>query len=392
MLKFIVGGLLLIFFGAIAMSLLVNVPTYVLVSVGNTDIEFSLWAGIVVLSLVFVLLYLLFNLLRTVLVSFSLIKESRAKTVERRTQRGLLHFIEGNWNLAKKELLSAAKYTDQPLLQYLAAAQSAMAMGAADESRFLLEQARASASANHLVLTHSAARLYLAEKNFPQALEVLRPLAKSSHKSPVTLDLLKDTYSGLHDWESVITLLPHLKKSHLYTQTKFDELSLNAYLAYIEATATAPSANRESLDKAWHHVPKELKLRVPLLGLYATQLHKLGEDRRAEEVILIGLKHEWHGNLAELYGSLNLEPADKPLKTAESWLKDHPDDAHLHYALGKLSMKNSLWGKARDYFERSLTLQPRADVYAALGLLLAQLGEREKSASVFKQGLLSQIK
>ncbi len=68
------------------------------------------------------------------------------------------------------------------------------------------------------------------------------------------------------------------------------------------------------------------------------------------------------------------------MQKAEQWLTAHPTDAHLLLALGRLSLRNQLWGKAREYFERSLQEQPSPEVFAELARLLQSLKEPERSA------------
>ncbi|MGB0361063.1 MAG: heme biosynthesis protein HemY, partial [Endozoicomonas sp.] len=55
--------------------------------------------------------------------------------------------------------------------------------------------------------------------------------------------------------------------------------------------------------------------------------------------------------------------------------------------LGRLALKNELWGKAREYLETSLRLRKCVDVYNELGHLLTQLDEFEASARHFQRGL-----
>jgi HemY protein len=77
----------------------------------------------------------------------------------------------------------------------------------------------------------------------------------------------------------------------------------------------------------------------------------------------------------------------KQLQTAESWLKNHTDDAGLLLTLGRLCLQSSLWGKARDYLESSLRLQRNPEACAELARLLAQLGETDRSNQLFQEGL-----
>jgi HemY protein len=73
---------------------------------------------------------------------------------------------------------------------------------------------------------------------------------------------------------------------------------------------------------------------------------------------------------------------------AESWLAAHPDEPELLLCLGRLSARDKLWGKARDYFESSYRLQRSAEVCAELGRLLTGLGEPKVAAAYFREGLL----
>ncbi len=75
------------------------------------------------------------------------------------------------------------------------------------------------------------------------------------------------------------------------------------------------------------------------------------------------------------------------MSNAEGWLKSHSQNAELLLALGRISLRNELWGKARDYFEASLRMEHRAETCAELARLLTQLGDVEGGNRFFQQGL-----
>ena len=88
------------------------------------------------------------------------------------------------------------------------------------------------------------------------------------------------------------------------------------------------------------------------------------------------------------YALVQCDDATRQLSRAEGWRSAHPEDAQLLLCLGRLSARDKLWGKARDYFENSYRLEPDAEVCAELGRLLAALGEPKIAAAYFREGLL----
>jgi len=89
-----------------------------------------------------------------------------------------------------------------------------------------------------------------------------------------------------------------------------------------------------------------------------------------------------------LYGRIPGDKADEQLIMAENWLKERPNNPQLMLALGRLSLRNELWGKAREYLEASLRLQRTRETAAELCRLNAHLGDYEQSVKLLRQGVL----
>lgn len=385
-------GLLGLLAGSFLMHVLAKDPGLILISLGDTSIEMSFWYGVILLLGSLTSLVLTWKSIKIVwgwlAGSVSWIQESREKKAERRTSEGLIHFVEGNWQAAKKNLLSAAKDSANPLVHYLAAAKSAHAMGSREESMFLLEQASKVAPKNDLSIGLSRARLQLEDKAYQECLTTLKGIAAADQKNAAVLDLKYQSYIGLHDWAVVVELLPLLKSSALLSTEAYQKLEENIYLSLLDSALGENEASHAKLTGVWESLPKKIRKTPKLVGLYCTCLHRLGEDDAAFSLLKKALKSQWHIGLVELYGNLQTQDTKAQLSLAEQWLSEHSDDAHLLFALGKLSAKNSLWGKAKDYFNASLKIQERPEVYAELAELMAELGENEKSASLYKKGLL----
>ena len=104
-------------------------------------------------------------------------------------------------------------------------------------------------------------------------------------------------------------------------------------------------------------------------------------------MLYAALKRQFDDRLIERYGCVQGRDSARQLAHAEGWLKAHPDNAALLLALARLSLRNELWGKARDYFEASLRIEHRPQTCAELARLLAQLGDAQRSNQLFHEGL-----
>lgn len=395
MIKLLVFTLLFLVGGALAMELIRHDSGYILISYGQKTIEMSFWLGVFSIILFFLLLWLavklVFKIIDSLRGSVSWLAESREKRVERRTQSGMIHFIEGNWRAAKKDLLSAAKASDKPLVQYLAAARSAYEMGELEETGFLLQQAEKVAPENELAIVLSQARIELAAGQYDQCLATLDRAKKIAPDNPVVLDLYKQVYWHLRDWNALIQLLPQLKSSKQYTKEQESQLEEEIYSAYVAQFAKQYTGEQlvAELDRSWGKIPKSLRRNPRLIGIYAHVLMNENQHNKAESILRSVLKDQWDQHLVELYGLVDTDQKKEQLATAEKWLRTHPTDPVLLLALGRIARRNELWGRARDYLSTSLHYKESPETYAELATLLAQLGEHEESTSLYKKGLMA---
>jgi len=154
------------------------------------------------------------------------------------------------------------------------------------------------------------------------------------------------------------------------------------------AQSQKPDAARETLNKAWKDVPAPLRKDPAIAGRYARQLLNSQLSEEAENLVRKTLEKHWDPALVKLYGLIPAQDARQQLLHAETWLKKRPGDALLMLSLGRLSLRNQLWGRARDYFHSSLQLHQLPETCAELARLLAHMGEHKKSTEYYQQGLL----
>lgn len=380
--------------GAASLRLLQHDAGYVLISVAGKTLEMRFWFAVLFILFSGILLWWVLRLLFKTLGLFgqgwSKASASRARKADARTHRGLIHFIEGNWRGAHRDLLKAAKHVDQPLVHYLAAARSAYELGDNEQARKLISKAEHAAPENDLAIALSQARMQLLDEKFEQCLATLHRAKEHAPHHPVVLDLLHKVYLGLHDWQALEALLPQLQRYHVLTADAWGNLQRQVYFALLAESASTPDqgARLGALAAVWQRAPRELRQDPRMIAAYSRSLIEAEQHDQAEPLLRLSLKKYWHEDLITLYGLTMASDRQQQLQWAERCLKDHPQDAHLHLALGRICMRSELWGRARDFFHSAITLQPMPAAYAELARLLAYLGEHQQSTEYYQQGLL----
>jgi len=165
-----------------------------------------------------------------------------------------------------------------------------------------------------------------------------------------------------------------------------------AQMALIQALQALfdQGADVEVLEQRLRQAPRALRQHPRAVEIYVQALLKAGRLDLAEEAIEDALKRDWDASLLRLYGLIGRVHPELALKRAEKWLPKHAGQANLLLTLGRLSLQNQLWGKAKSYLEQSIEIQASAEAYAELGRLHESLGDVQASEACYKAGLLHQ--
>ncbi|HEV2613982.1 MAG TPA: heme biosynthesis HemY N-terminal domain-containing protein [Gammaproteobacteria bacterium] len=342
-------------------------PGYLLISYQKNTIEMPVWFACFGIVLGFIVFYFLLRLISNM---FSLTARIRAWNRQRRvrrawqrTHRGFIALAAGEFALAESDLLRAVKYTDTPILNYLAAARAAQGQNKIAQRDEYLSKINEKGRLPELAVGLTQAKLQLEQQQYEQALATLQQLQHIAPKHKPLLVLLKQTYYHLHDWASLEILFPQLEKYQIFNEEKLQKLQIKIYTGLL---TTASKQKGDSIELVWQRTPKELRLNPEVLDLYLPYISKKDHDE-AEKIIRHSLSH------------------------AESLLKEKPNDANLLLTLGELCVKSQLWGKARSYFDASLIVAPKAKTYFELAKLLEQLGETDKAMETYRRGLALSI-
>lgn len=367
---------------------------YVLITYDHFRYESTFWVFVGLAFGLWLLAFLVNRLLRLMLLSGALVnpwsRRHRHRRVEKASRHGQRELAEGNWERALGHLRLAADHDRRPLMHYLGAARAASEMGRHDESDRLLASALEREPDARLAIGLSRAQLLIGRGDYPAARQLLDELHREQPRHGLVLLMLQQLLVQLEDWRALCVLLPDLRKQRVLPGPRLDELERLAWTAALEQAGQASEDSAQALEllqKRWQDVPAGLRGDPALVRAQAAGLARLGAAPKAEELLLAALRKGFDESLVELYGRIGGADPARQLASAEAWLKAHPDNATLLLALGRLSMRCELWGKARDYLEASLRSAGRPETCAELGHLLARLGEAERSNRLFMQGL-----
>jgi len=372
---------------------------YIRISLGNYLIETNFWVGLGLFLLLLVLCVLALGLFKRFRhgagLMASWVSRGHERRARRRTTRGLLALAEGNWPRARKLLVSSAGHADTPLINYLAAAQAAFECNDHEAVDELLRKAYESTPGSSLAVGLTQAQLQLAGNRLEQALATLLRLRKEAPHHPFVLKLLKNTYLRLEDWRELSRLIPELRKRAVVPVPELDELERLVWHNLLERAAADcerrrqdnPDASLEPLTRLWDELPGFVRRDEYTIRDYARLLARLGDEAQAETLLRKVLRNHWSDGLVNLYGRLRGSQPDEQLIIAEQWLQDRPNSPELLLALGRLSLRNELWGKAKEYFEASLRLRRSRETLAELSRLNAHMGHETASIKLMMQGL-----
>jgi len=305
--------------------------------------------------------------------------------------KGLVEYAEARFEQSEKVLLQHIKHSDNRLLAYLSAARAAQQLGAHDRRDEYLSKAHIEAPEADVAIGLTKAELQLAHDQNEQALATLTQLNKQHANHTYVLTLLANTYKLLRDWDNLKTLLPQLKKHHCLSAESFlsfEVIVCNGQLSNLTKQAQTNNLGSQALVDFWDKAPQHLKTIPDVIEHYAKQLVQLKASGEAESTLRLYLNKNWQESSIILYSELDVMVNNKELEMAEAWLKDHQHNAYLLLALGKMCISRSLWGKAKNYLEASISINPMPENYLKLARLLEEhMHEPAAAQEHYRQGL-----
>lgn len=387
-------ALLSLVLGGGVIALMQGEPGYLLLAYGDYTLESSLWIGLLMLAVLVLLLYVLLRLLHGLLAAPEWLAfwatSRRRRQSARLTQRGLMSFLEGNWKRSRRQLQRGAVHSDAPSINYLMAARASFQLEDRSRMQDDLEAALAADSGSAVAVGIVQAELQLRSGQYARALASLDRAEQHTSRTPHTLRLRSKAMLALGDWEGLRALLPELKKHGVLPPRKLARLRRQTHLRLLEVAAGDLGDNTAvALQRAWRQTPGELQADTVILLRYIELLADADVDA-AIHLIVRTLKKRWDPRLVSTFGRLAAGDPERQLALAESWLTGREQDPQLLLCLARLTARQQFWAQARDYYERSINVNPGEEACAELGHLLAASGNYLQASKYFCAGLALQ--
>lgn len=365
-------------------------PGYVLLSYHHYTVEMPVWTAAICLLVLYWVVHTIWRVIRHIRTYPQRLRDSRQQRLRTRsdklTKQGLESLAKGEWSTAKRKLFKAVKNSDQAWLNYITAGYAAHKLEAIEHREAYFDKAFNDESvegsvAGGLVKAH----FYL--NNHPEeAIKALKPLAKKAPGQHLVWEYLAKAYEKTHNWEELAKVLPKLEKKHVLPETELKRLNIIAYQGVLQTAQQTEDVKQ--LQKTWAHFPRHVRQISTLQQQYIFILISKNADKIAQKQVVAWLDQTWDDDLVRVFFHIKTPKPSEQLNIAEKWLTKHERDSVLLLELGKLCVRQQLWGKARNYFEASLAINPTVEVHQELANLYEHLHEdKNKILTTYKQAL-----
>lgn len=370
---------------AVGLALALRVNTgYALFVWPPYRVELSLNLLALVLLAAFAAGYLL---LRFVLGAIGLPAQVRLYRARRRSERARTSmleavgaYFEGRYGHAQRAAARAMEAAESPALGAVVAARAAHEMREYDARDAYLARAGRIAPDATAMRAVATADMLLDQRRFQDALAALKALPRK-HTTALRLELKAQQQAG--NWEATLPLIDQLERRGVFDITQAGQLRRYAHMENLKRK----TPDQRALEECWQKIPAAQQRDTKVAAAAAQRFIALGGTAEAIRIIEQALAAEWDSDLAGIYAECSGADTISQIERAERWLESNPRDAVLLHALGRLCARQLLWGKAQNYLEASISVEPTYTAHLAAAQLHDQLGNTDAARRHYRASL-----
>lgn len=346
---------------------------YALFVLAPWRVEISLNLLLLLLVGGFFLLYWAFRSLGAVLRLPRQVGEFRARRAHARAE-GRLHdalrcFAEGRFSNALKDAEKVFDAGHAKGLAALVAWRAAHALRDEQREREWQQKAVEHGEGGKAAVLMTEAELAVESRDFTAALAALDRLAALGGRHIGAQRLALRAYQGSGNWREVARLARQLEKHRALNPEQAAPLRRRAHAEVLKGMGD----DAKAIHSYWREISGEDRLEPRLVQEAARGLVAAGDCAGAAHLVEEVLDERWDSSLIATYAQCPGGDVVGRIAHCEKWLHEHPRDAQLLLALGRLCRERQLWGKAQSYFEASLAVEKTRAAHVELAQLLDQL-------------------
>ncbi len=347
-------------------------------------IDLSLNAAVLILLGTFIAGYVLLGVANA---ARRLPEQARAYRARRRLEgasaslaAAVRAMMEGRWSRAVTLAANAAEQPETAGAASLIAARASAQLGETDRTARWLARAGETPDMQAAIDVLQA-EIALEAREPQKALEAIERVQARGARHVHTLRLKLRAAVALQHWEDVLRLARQLEKHKALHPLAAAKTKADAY----EALFQRLQGDAYGVNALWQQVPAGER-KDPAVALAAALAFDAADLGLQSRMVLEGaLAYSWDERLLAAYGTGRENSLAARIAQAEAWLERRPTDGALLVTLGRLCLREQLWGKARQYLERSLAYRNLPDTHALLGQLAEQSGDREAAFTHFQR-------
>lgn len=394
--------MLLLLAGLIAGPYLSGKQGYVRIETANNIVEMSLTTlvifFVVSMAVVYSIEAAISRFCRLSNNTYSWFSRRKRVKAQKQTLKGLMRMDEGDYSKAEKLIGKNAKHSDEPVLNFIKAAEAAQQRGDEFSANRYLIQATEIAGTDSLILEIARTRILLQQNKLPAARSSVDSLLIMAGRNKEVLKLAVDIYLKSKAYQALDNILEQVEKSGLYSAEEFETLQRQ-----VEDGLLDEKMNEEGVDGLldwWDEQPRKRRNDSYVkLGLIRRLIDANDHESAYELTLELVKKLDDDDNsplaqeLFKQIGRLQPEDNSKLVKVVNKWAKNANLTAQClaNRALGYLYVRNNDFAKADEVFKNLIAnkdqLEPNDITMASY--VFEQMGDKAAAQQLREEGLKS---
>lgn len=353
--------MLVLLAGLIAGPYLSGKQGYVLIETSSYSVEMSITTlvifFVIIMALVYVVEWVFTRFCRLSNSTYGWFSRRKRLKAQRQTLEGLMLMDEGQYSKAEKLIGKNAKHSDEPILNFIKAAEAAQQRGDEFSANRYLISATEMAGTDNLMVEIARTKILLKQNKLPAARSAVDSLLVMTHRNKEVLKLAVEIYSKSKAFEALDKILDQIETSGLYTDKEFVSLKHS-----VEDGLLDEKMNEEGVDGLIQWWDDQSRKRQNDLYVKIGLIRRLidsDDHETAYKLILEALKKLDDSNplTQQLCSQISrVQPVDnsKLLKMMEKRTKQSQEKTRYctYRALGYLYVRNSEFAKASEAFKK----------------------------------------